>query len=163
MTSDEIKQHERDLTLTLHEEVPAHKPREDSETKYRENREKVMEEDDGSCWCCGRTPDELPDGVNMEAHHCPVEFSLWPAADPDKMQEVFDSGKIDWHGFSEKLKGEPVTSVHDPRNMMRLCSECHREDPADKGHYTGGAHNMTMALWFFQLVMEDGYDLFKQG
>lgn len=47
--------------------------------------------------------------------------------DYDKLKEFLSF--IDPYGFSREMRDEPITSIHDLRNLIVLCKRCHSERP----------------------------------
>lgn len=157
----DVQQHERDVSHTIHENVPEHEPRgEYDDDFYESERKAVLEEADG-CWICGRTEDDLKNddgyGEYLEAHHWAVEWSLWNAVDTDRIQSLLDSAVIDWYGFCEEKKGEPIEHPGDRRNLVVLCPRHHRYAPdSGKGF---GVHNGPWPLWMAQKAKRSEYTL----
>jgi len=163
-STDEIRQHIRDFSLNIDENVPEHEPRDEfNDDFYQQERKAVIEAASG-CFVCGRTEDDLKSddgyGEYLETHHWAVEWSLWNATDADKLQERFDSCETDYYGFCKEKKGESVDHPGDRRNLLVLCPRHHRYSP-DPGK-GGGIHNMPDPLWEFQMSKKDGYNEFGE-
>jgi len=163
-STDEIRQHIRDFSLNIDENVPEHEPRDEyNDDFYQQERQAVIEAASG-CYVCGRTEDDLGQGDGygqyLETHHWGVEWSLWNAVDTDKIQELFDSCSFDPYGFCKEMKGSSVNHPGDRRNLLVLCPRHHRYSP-DPGK-GGGIHNVPMPLWIFQKIKKGSYDLFKK-
>lgn len=131
--------------VTLHEDIiyPAHEKRTESEL-FRENKKKLVEHLDTPCWICGSKE-------NREVHHL-IEWSLFPAIDPEKMLLVLKF--FDFYGYSKNDDSIPQ-SPDDIRNLVVLCETHHRG-------VDNGVHAITFPIWIALKCKKEGIEITKQ-
>lgn len=83
-----------ELTKTLHIDIMVPDgPKRVETALYRRSRGDLIEREGGRCWACGRTEEET--GHPIEAHHHPIERSLAPKIDYERLAKRCKEG---WHG-----------------------------------------------------------------
>lgn len=150
-----VDEHEQTNTVKEYVVWPKHEPREESKL-YKANKEKLIDEMNLPCFKCAMKawPDKPPPSsyTNREVHHYVVEREAWNAVDPKKVQYLFDNGFFDPYGFSAKMRGQPVESPDDIRNLVVLCEQHHR-------HAHVGIHHSTAPNWLSDMVAKNGVDI----
>lgn len=121
--------------------TPEHVHREES-AELRRNKARLREDGHWRCWLCGATE-------ALQVHHFAVEWSLWPDADPEKVQQFVET--FDPYGYGRLLRNRPLGSPDDIRNLLVLCQACH----IGKGT---GVHAITMPIWLIQGLAKSGED-----
>ncbi len=135
-----------EVTRTLHEDIiyPAHEKRTESEL-FAKNKRILVHEKDTPCWICGSKE-------NREVHHL-IEWSLFPAIDPQKMLEILRF--FDFYGYT---KADPNTIPETPddiRNLLVLCETHHRG-------VDNGVHDLTLPIWLALKVKKDDINITEQ-
>lgn len=145
------KIHEEKETLSIEVNIPGHDERETT-SLFRRTRKKLIERDDGRCWICGATADEVGP---LEAHHHPVERSLANMVDWHLFRKYAELGlfgehakAFDWSKFDP---ADPYSFVDNMlANGILLC----------KNHHVGkdeGIHTMPYPLFVAQKFAKEGY------
>lgn len=134
--------HEVKTTIVEEIDYPDHAKRTTSE-EFHKNRKMFLDREDG-CWICGSHD-------NLEIHHL-IEWSLFPAIDTAKMQQVLKM--LDHYGFSV-ADNSPIKSPDDKRNLLVLCENHHRGR-------NNGIHALTYPVWLAQKCTKDGIDITPQ-
>lgn len=124
-----------------------------STPEYKHNHDQLVHKDGIKCFMCEMMEVESDPAHPLETHHI-FEHSEENSMDFEKMQRIFDKGKVDFHGYSAKLKGTPVTSVDDIRNLIVMCKYHH----IMKGC---SAHRNSFAMFFTQMVAKTGVEILK--
>jgi hypothetical protein len=148
-----VPAHEQVHTIIEYIEYPTHPHRSDS-PEYKKNHDILIDEDKRPCFVCDRLGMKQLPTEHLETHHFVIEWAEWENADPIELQKLFDDGVIDFYGYSKKLKGEPVRSPDDIRNLLVLCPLHHR----GKGT---GVHETSIPMWFSQIVSKNGVEMLK--
>jgi hypothetical protein len=148
-----VNAHEQCHTITEILEYPTHPHRSES-PEYKRNHHTLVYEEKRPCFVCELIGLPPIAGEYLETHHYLVEWAEWENADAEKIRRLFDNGVFDFYGYSEKLRGKPVESPDDIRNLVVLCPLHHR----GKGV---GIHETSGPMWNSQLVAKSGVEVLK--
>lgn len=148
-----VPAHETVNRFTEYEVYPPHPKREESD-EYRRNHRRLVEEDRRPCFFCGKTLNEAREaGYALETHHW-FEYSLWEALDPERVKR--DLERLDFYGYGRELADRPIETPDDIRNLVVLCSACHRE----AGY---GIHHATIPfVWARRALRDPKRDVLKR-
>lgn len=153
MDKDVVQAHVEKNTITEYINYPTHAERSDS-AEYKGNRRRLIQLLNLPCCVCDMLGLSKLPKESLEAHHFVIQWALWEHADPSKIQRVFDSGFIDFYGYSKKLHGTQVKSPDDIRNLVVLCASHHRGNGV-------GIHETSAPIWFSQLVAKNGIEVLQ--
>lgn len=144
-------------TLLLHvavpEWVPTHAERDEASPEFRHARERIFADGHADCWGCALAGQKRPAD---EAHHFGAEWCEWDGADPLRVLAFVEL--LDPYGYAVKMKGQPLTGADDIRNLLILCTRCHRGAPKVPDDKTtqpgplayldeGGLHYLPFPIW----------------
>jgi hypothetical protein len=141
MSDDYVEEHEQVIHIILEEEIPGHDRRVESEL-FHKNKRLLVHEHDLACFnpSCGSRE-------NREVHHW-AEWCGEAWYDMDKLKRFLMGHDV--YGFSKMYADRPIESVDDIRNLVVLCSRCHREDPF-------AIHHAPFPQHIQQAIVKDGH------
>lgn len=149
-----VKAHEQTERAEEYVMFPEHVQRSESPL-FTNNKHMLVKEMKLPCFKCnlkhaGNPPQEAFE--HLEVHHWLVEWASFNAIEPQRAQQLLDSGFFDPYGFAAKMKGQPFESPDDLRNLVVLCAKHHRDPHV-------GIHHATMPEWLSDLLTKEGQNV----
>lgn len=159
-----VKERLRCVTLREMYWIPHHDKRRVS-SRFRKNKKFLRDHLELPCWICAKHGSKRNP---LEVHHI-FEWSLWNAIDP--MKAVFILDCLEFYDETyigsangrrdelieklENLKGKPLQTPDDIRNLIVLCQEHHRLKYS-------GIHMISFPIWLALGVLKPGFRMIRR-
>lgn len=146
----DVAAHTLILEVRVPEWVPTHAQRDEESPEFRHARERLIADGHTNCWGCALAGRKVPAD---EAHHYGIEWCEANDADMNRVLAFLEL--MDPYGYAATMRGQPLESADDIRNLLMLCIPCHRGAPlqpsdaaAQPGQYeSGGIHFAPFPVW----------------